>query len=110
AVPAKLDGAAVAGARVRVRFSGKLVSGYIVERAAGTDHEGELAPLRAVTSSEVTLTPELWRLTEAVARRYAGTRPDVLRLAIPPRHARVEGETWPDPAPAPAPRLAGTAW
>jgi len=31
-------------------------------------------------------------LVDAVAARYAGTRPDVLRLAIPPRHARVERE------------------
>ena len=27
-----------------------------------------------------------------MAARYAGTRPDVLRLAVPPRHARVERE------------------
>ncbi len=32
-----------------------------------------------------------------MAARYAGTRPDVLRLAVPARHARVERE----PAPAP---------
>ena len=30
------------------------------------------------------------RLAEAVAARYAGSRPDVLRLAIPPRHATVD--------------------
>ena len=30
------------------------------------------------------------RLVDAVAARYAGTRPDVLRLAIPPRHAGAE--------------------
>ena len=30
------------------------------------------------------------RLVDAVAARYAGTRADVLRLAIPPRHATVE--------------------
>src|SRR5262249_56479833 len=32
------------------------------------------------------------RLVDAVAARYAGTRPDVLRLAVPARHARVERE------------------
>lgn len=110
AVPATLADDAVEGARVRVRFAGKLVSGYIVERADDTDHVGELSPLRAVMAAEATLTPEVWRLAEAVAARYAGTRPDVLRLAIPPRHARVESEEWPEPQPAPPPRLAGGAW
>ena len=32
-------------------------------------------------------------LCRAVADRYAGTLADVLRLAVPPRHARVEAET-----------------
>src|SRR5690606_37996167 len=57
-----------------------------------------------------TLAPEVWRLVGAVADRFAGTRADVLRLAVPPRHARVEGESWPDPVPAPAPGLSGVAW
>src|SRR5690606_18251383 len=53
---------------------------------------------------------EVWRLANAIAERYAGTRQDVLRLAIPPRHARVEGETWPEPEPVAPPRLSGEAW
>lgn len=36
------------------------------------------------------LTHDVRRLVDAVAARYAGTRADVLRLAIPPRHATVE--------------------
>ena len=41
-------------------------------------------------SAEPVLTPDVRRLVDAVAARYAGTRPDVLRLAVPPRHAAVE--------------------
>jgi primosomal protein N' (replication factor Y) (superfamily II helicase) len=52
-----------------------------------------------VVSAEPVLTAEIRRLVDAVAARYAGTRPDVLRLAVPARHARVERE--PTPAPAP---------
>ena len=44
------------------------------------------------------------RLARAVADRYAGTLADVLRLAVPPRHARVEAERRP-----PAPPAAGAA-
>ncbi len=53
------------------------------------------------------LTPDVAALTGAVAARYAGIRSDVLRLAVPPRHATVEKETS-EPAPpidaTPAPR------
>ena len=41
------------------------------------------------------------RLARAVADRYAGTLADVLRLAVPARHASVEKEPPPDPAPVP---------
>lgn len=80
------------GVRVRVRFHGRLVDGFVLERRNDTDHQGKLGWLDRVVSAEPVLTPEIRRLAEAVAARYAGTRPDVLRLAVPPRHARVEKE------------------
>jgi primosomal protein N' (replication factor Y) (superfamily II helicase) len=80
------------GVRVRLRFHGRLVDGFILERRTETDHVGNLAWLDRVVSAEAVLTPEIRRLVDAVAARYAGTRPDVLRLAVPPRHAKVERE------------------
>ncbi len=80
------------GVRVRVRFHGRLVDGFILERRNDTDHAGKLGWLDRVVSAEPVLTAEIRRLVEAVAARYAGTRPDVLRLAVPARHARVEKE------------------
>ncbi|MGB9308244.1 MAG: primosome assembly protein PriA, partial [Mycobacterium sp.] len=81
------------GVRVRVRFHGRLVDAFVLERRNDTDHTGKLGWLDRVVSPEPVLTPEIRRLVDAVAARYAGTRPDVLRLAVPPRHARVERET-----------------
>ena len=86
------------GVRVRVRFHGRLVDGFVLERRNDTDHSGKLGWLDRVVSAEPVLTAEIRRLVDAVAARYAGTRPDVLRLAVPARHARVERE----PAPIPA--------
>lgn len=80
------------GVRVRVRFHGRLVDGFVLERRNDTDHAGKLGWLDRVVSAEPVLTPEIRRLVDAVAARYAGTRPDVLRLAVPARHARVERE------------------
>lgn len=87
------------GVRVRVRFHGRLVDGFILERRTDTDHHGKLGWLDRVVSPQPVLTGEIRRLVDAVAARYAGTRPDVLRLAVPARHARVEKETAVPPGP-----------
>jgi primosomal protein N' (replication factor Y) len=108
AVPKAMAGTAVPGARVRVRFAGQDVDGYVVERATATDHTGRLQPLRRVVSPEPVLAPEIARLSETLAQRYAGARSDVLRLAVPPRHAATEKEPS-VPAPPFTP-LASTKW
>jgi primosomal protein N' (replication factor Y) len=99
-VPQSADQDAVPGCRVRVRFSGRLVSGYLVERAEATEHHGKLAFLERVLSPEPVLTSEIAGLARAVADRYGGTLADVLRLAIPPRHAAAEAAASPPAAPA----------
>ncbi|WP_165827534.1 primosomal protein N' [Mycolicibacterium sp. GF69] len=86
------------GVRVRVRFHGRLIDAFVLERRSDTEHVGKLGWLDRVVSPEPVLTPEIRRLADAVAARYAGTRADVLRLAIPPRHARVEKQDPPQPA------------
>ncbi len=96
-VPERLAAAAVPGCRVRVRFAGQLVGGYLLERAAVSEHQGRLAALERVVSPEPVLTPEIAALAREVADRYAGTMADVLRLAIPPRHAAVEAAARRDP-------------
>jgi primosomal protein N' (replication factor Y) len=94
-VPATLADAAAPGTRVKVRFGAQDVDGYVLDRTAEPEHDGALVPLRRVVSPEAVLTPEVGRLARAVADRYAGTLADVLRLAVPPRHARTEGEVPP---------------
>ncbi|MFG1795024.1 primosomal protein N' [Nocardia sp. NPDC049149] len=89
-VPPDLDAIAQPGVRVRVRFAGRLIDGYLLERRTHSDHGGKLVKLERVVSGERVLTPEIAKLATIVAARYAGTRADVLRLAIPPRHARTE--------------------
>ena len=101
AVPEAMAGGALPGVRVRVRFAGRLVDGWLLERVDASDHVGTLAQLASVVSTEQVATPELLSLARAVADRSAGTLPDVLRLALPPRHARVEAEDPPPPAARP---------
>ncbi len=109
-VPQQWAGEAVPGTRVRVRFAGRLVDGFVLERCERSEHAGRLAFLARVVSGEPVLAPEIVQLARAVADRYAGTVADVLRLAVPPRHARVEKEPTPDGCPpAPLGTPAGTA-
>lgn len=82
--------AARPGCRVRVRFSGQLVDGYVLERVAESEHSGRMAFIDRAVSSEVVLAPEIAGLARAVADRWAGTMADVVRLAVPPRHAATE--------------------
>ncbi|WP_425561078.1 primosomal protein N' [Myceligenerans crystallogenes] len=91
-VPEPMSDDARPGVRVKVRFGRQEAGGYIVARLAESDHDGRLVPLKRVVSAEQVLTPEVLELCRAVTARYGGTLSDVLRLAVPPRHARVEKE------------------
>ncbi len=102
AVPTSMAETAVPGARVKVRFAGQEVQGYVVERGSETDHTGTLQPLRRVVSAEPVLAPEIAELSATLATRYAGARSDILRLAVPPRHATAEKAA---STPAPTPPL-----
>ncbi|WP_454855925.1 primosomal protein N' [Promicromonospora soli] len=119
-VPVTMADDAQPGVRIKARFGRQDVAGYVVARQETSDHDGRLVPLRRVVSGERVLTPQVLELCRAVADRYAGTLADVLRLALPPRHARVEKEPLPpaEPVPlvvepvetpAPGPQLA-SAW
>ncbi len=73
-----------------MRFAGRDLEGFVIERREQAEHSGRLTPLRRVVSPESVLTPEVLLLCRAVADRYAGTLSDVLRLAVPKRHATAE--------------------
>lgn len=82
--------AAGPGMRVKVRFSGQEMDGIVVSRRAAPTTDRPLAPLRKLVSEDVVLPPAMLRVCAEVAERCAGTLGDVLRLALPPRHARAE--------------------
>lgn len=102
-VPPEVDETARPGVRVRVRFAGRLVDALIIERRRTSDHAGSLRPIERVISPLVVCPPRLWELVNLLASRSAGVRSDILRAAIPPRHASAEkaglfgnGKSWED--------------
>jgi primosomal protein N' (replication factor Y) len=108
-VPEPLSAVAVPGARVRVRFSGVLVDGWVLERVASTEHSGRMERVAKVVSPDPVLTPEIALLARGVADRWAGTMADVLRAAVPPRHAATEAALDAAGAPEPLPPVVGPA-
>jgi primosomal protein N' (replication factor Y) (superfamily II helicase) len=89
-VPTELGEDAQPGTRVRVRFSGQLIDGWLLERVESSEVSSRLLYLERLVSPERVLSPEVAALAKAVAERYGGSLADVLRLAVPPRHARAE--------------------
>lgn len=89
-IPAKLAGEAEPGVRVRVRLAGRMYDGCIVSRVDASAHAGKLLPLSKVVSPIPVMPESLARLCRAVADHYAGSMSDVVRLAVPPRHAAAE--------------------
>lgn len=90
AVPVDLDEAAQPGVRVKVKFNGQDLGGYLLERVTESDAGHPLVPLAKVVSPVAVLTPAIRDLAFGVAARYAGTVSDVLRVALPPRVAGAE--------------------
>lgn len=88
-VPLELDAEAQPGVRVRVKFSGQDLNGFLVGRVAESEST-RLVPLARVYSAVPVLAPQVLELARKVAARYAGTVADVLRVAVPPRVASLE--------------------
>lgn len=78
------------GVRVRIRFAGRLVDALVLSREAVSDHDGKLRFIERVVSPEVVYPERMRTLVDALADRYAGTRSDIIRSAIPARHVKAE--------------------
>lgn len=89
-VPKKFDEVAVVGAKVKVPFGGQMLDGYVVERAEDTEHQGRISALKSMVSGVPLVSPDALDLYRRIADYYAGSLGDVLRLAVPPRHAGAE--------------------
>lgn len=78
------------GVRVRIRFAGRLVDAIVLDRTVRSDHAGNLRYLERVVSPDVVYPASTAKLVDALSDRYGGIRSDIIRSAIPSRHARAE--------------------
>ncbi|RNE49215.1 primosomal protein N' [Corynebacterium alimapuense] len=110
-IDAEQDEYAASGVRVRIRFSGRLVDAVILERTERSSHDGNLKYLERVISPDVVYPESTARLIDALAARYGGTRSDIIRAAVPSRHAKAEESAtdtpWEKLGPVTEPDLSG---
>ena len=90
AVPDKFADTVQPGCRVRVRFSGQLLDGFVVSLDDASDFTGRLSPLSHVPSGEPVLTPQVARLARVGRRPVRGhaQRRPAAGAATAPRRAR----------------------
>ena len=89
-VDAAVDEDVKPGVMVRVHFSGRLTDALVLSREDESDHAGRLSWIDRVISREVVAPETFWTLVYTLAQRYGGLRSDIIRSAIPPRHATAE--------------------
>lgn len=82
--------AAQPGVRVRIRFNGRLVDAILLARGSDSEFEGSLRYMDRVISPYAVYTPVMSALVDSLAARYGGVRSDIIRTAIPARHAKAE--------------------
>ncbi|WP_062040938.1 primosomal protein N' [Corynebacterium simulans] len=103
--------AAKPGVRVRIRFNGRLTDAIVLERRNDSEFDGQLRYLDRVISPYAVYSAELAELIESLAARYGAVRSDIIRSAIPPRHAKAEesdlATPWEEMGEAQEPDLSG---
>ncbi|MFT9232271.1 MAG: primosomal protein N' [Bifidobacterium sp.] len=92
-VQAKDDDAALPGVRVRVRFGRQLLFGFIWNRVqTSAVPPSTLRFIERVVSPSIAVSEQGRMDITDIARAYGGTRANILRMAVPPRVARVDAE------------------
>jgi primosomal protein N' (replication factor Y) len=84
AVPAPLAERADPGCRVQVHFRDRLLTGVIVERAAGSDFRGALRPLEAVLDSAPAISPAMLAILREAAAQVLCPLGVAIATALPP--------------------------
>jgi primosomal protein N' (replication factor Y) (superfamily II helicase) len=92
-IDAKDDQVAQPGVLVRVRFGNQRLNGIIWSRSdASSAPASSLRYIERVLSAEPLVSASMRRDIIAIAEAYGGTPANILRLAVPPRVARIDQE------------------
>ncbi|WP_418968841.1 hypothetical protein [Alloscardovia omnicolens] len=95
-IPEKFSDTAQPGTLIRARFGHQRCTGIIWERVSTSSAPlSALKPLERVLGSGVHVGAAMRADIEALAQYFGGSRANIMRLAVPPRVAKVEKELAP---------------
>lgn len=112
-VPPELNDDAVFGVRVVVPLGSRELEGIIVARdSMSIQGRTELRPIKRVVSPVPVFSSAIASFAQHVAREYGASMTDIVRLALPPRHARAEKEFYEQPPSRPrsSPSFTSDLW
>ena len=89
-VPKDIDDFCQPGVKVKVKFAGRNLDGWIVERSKINIENKKLAKIDKVISDFPVLKSEIVDVCRITADRFIGTLNDCLRFSVPPRKAKIE--------------------
>ncbi len=89
-VPEDIDELCQPGVKVKVKFAGRNLDGWIVERSKTNIESKKLARIDKVISDIPVLKAEIVEVCRITADRFIGTLNDCLRFSVPPRQAKIE--------------------
>lgn len=91
-IPAQLADKIVLGCRVKVPFGATQAAGFVIGRRDSSDYGASLRLITSVVSAVPVLSAPILALCQRIAALQAAPLLDVIRLAVPERHARAERE------------------
>lgn len=92
-IQSKDDEAVRPGVLIRVRFAGRLINGIVWNRVASSaTPRSSLRYIERVMSPNALVSEQMRQDITDIADAYGGTRANILRLAVPPRVARIDDE------------------
>ncbi|MFM2116398.1 MAG: hypothetical protein RIQ80_497 [Actinomycetota bacterium] len=89
-IPLELDQSCQPGVKVKVKFAGRNLDGWVIERAKPTLENKKLSIIEKVISEIPVLKPEIIDVCRITADQFVGTLNDTLRFSVPPRQAKIE--------------------
>lgn len=89
-IPEELNQSCQPGVRVKVKFAGRNLDGWVVERSKPQLENKKLSKIEKIVSEFPVLKPDIVEVCRITSDQFIGTLNDCLRFSIPPRQAKIE--------------------
>ena len=89
-IPMEFDESCQPGVKVKVKFAGRNLEGWVVERRKSQLESKKLSKIDKVISELPVLKSDIVEICRITSDQFIGTLNDCLRFSVPPRQAKIE--------------------